>query len=138
MKTALWLQENGTLAYTTFVVDQAESDILEKHNSGDFYPSFVFLGGDIPWPDNKWSHESHRWNGSEIYVDYDLAVEETKARLRREREPLFFALDIQFQRNIETGTDTSAIVLEKNRLRNITSFADTLSLNELQELSCAA
>lgn len=59
-----------------------------------------------------------------ITVNLEKAKIITKNRLRDEREPLLAALDIQFQRALETGADTSAIVAEKQRLRDITQLAD--------------
>ena len=44
----------------------------------------------------------------------------TKDRLRVERKPLLEAQDIAFMKAQEAGSDTSAIVTEKNRLRDIT------------------
>ena len=59
-----------------------------------------------------------------IIINFNKAQEVTKTRLRIEREPLFEVTDIQFQRAIEAGLDTSAIVAEKQRLRDITKLAD--------------
>ena len=59
-----------------------------------------------------------------IIINFNKAQEITKTRLRIEREPLFEVTDIQFQRAIEAGLDTSAIVAEKQRLRDITKLAD--------------
>jgi hypothetical protein len=44
----------------------------------------------------------------------------TKDRLRVERKPLLEAQDIAFMKAQEAGSDTSAIVTEKQRLRDIT------------------
>ena len=44
----------------------------------------------------------------------------TKDRLRVERKPLLEAQDVAFMKAQEAGTSTSAIVTEKNRLRDIT------------------
>jgi hypothetical protein len=72
-----------------------------------------------------------------ITINFDKAKEITKNKLRIEREPLLTALDIQFQRALETNADTSDIIEEKNRLRNITSLVDECSsLDELKELRC--
>ena len=72
-----------------------------------------------------------------ITINFDKAKEITKNKLRVEREPLLTAVDIQFQRALETDADTSDIVDEKNRLRNITSLVDECSsLDELKELRC--
>ena len=53
-----------------------------------------------------------------------------------EREPLLQAQDIAFQRALETGADTAAIVVEKERLRDITKAVDTVvTLDELKSLT---
>lgn len=59
-----------------------------------------------------------------ITVNFDKAKEITKERLRRERESVLQTLDVQFQRALESNSDTSAIVSEKQRLRDITKLAD--------------
>ena len=67
-----------------------------------------------------------------ITINFDKAKVITKDRLRTEREPLLKVQDVAFQRALETGADTSAIVTEKQRLRDITSLAD--QANSLDEL----
>jgi hypothetical protein len=67
-----------------------------------------------------------------IIIDINKAKDITKNRLRQEREPLLLAQDIAFQRALETNTDTSAIVAEKQRLRDITTLVDTA--NTVEEL----
>ena len=44
----------------------------------------------------------------------------TKDRLRVDRKPLLEAQDVAFMKAQEAGADTSAIVTEKQRLRDIT------------------
>ena len=68
-----------------------------------------------------------------VTVSLAKAKEITKKRLRSEREPLLAAQDVAFQRALETGADTSAIVAEKQRLRDITNFSAT-TLDELRSL----
>ena len=59
----------------------------------------------------------------------------TKDRLRMERAPLLVAQDVAFQRALESGADTTAIVAEKQRLRDITKLADqATTLDELKSL----
>jgi hypothetical protein len=71
-----------------------------------------------------------------ITVNLDKAKAITKDRLRAERTPLLQAQDVAFQRATEEGADTSAIVAEKQRLRDITKLADEAStLYELKGLS---
>lgn len=72
-----------------------------------------------------------------IQVNITKAKEITKDRLREEREPLLEAQDVAFQRALETGADTSAIVAEKQRLRDITNQVDNLNtVEELKAVSC--
>lgn len=74
-----------------------------------------------------------------IVIDFDKAKEVTKARLRAERAPKLAALDVAFQRALETGADTSAIVAEKQRLRDITQQADAATtLEELRAITVEA
>lgn len=70
-----------------------------------------------------------------ITINLDKAKEITKARLRIEREPLLQAQDVLFQRTLETGADTTAIVAEKQRLRDITKLVDACATtDELRNL----
>jgi hypothetical protein len=74
-----------------------------------------------------------------ITIDFSRAQAITKDRLRAERTPLLAAQDVAFQRALESNGDTSAIVAEKQRLRDVTSQVDTCTtLDELRVLSCAA
>jgi hypothetical protein len=74
-----------------------------------------------------------------IVINIDKAKEITKARLRTEREPLLLAQDIAYQRALESGADTSAIVAEKQRLRDITKLVDLANtLDELKALQGVA
>jgi hypothetical protein len=67
-----------------------------------------------------------------IIIDINKAKDITKDRLRQEREPLLLAQDVAFQRALEINADTSAIVAEKQRLRDITTLVDTA--NTVEEL----
>lgn len=70
-----------------------------------------------------------------IVINLDKAREVTKTRLRSEREPLLAALDVAFQRALESGADTTAIVAEKQRLRDITGLADAaITLADLRAI----
>ena len=71
-----------------------------------------------------------------ITIDINKAKVITKDRLREERKPLLDAQDILFNRALETSEDTSAIVVEKNRLRDITKQVDGMkTLDELKGAS---
>jgi hypothetical protein len=70
-----------------------------------------------------------------ITINFDKAVEITKKRLRAERTPLLQAQDVAFQRALEEGSDTTAIVAEKQRLRDITKLADKAkTLEQLKQI----
>ena len=64
-------------------------------------------------------------SGSTVSVNLSKAKEITRKRLRAEREPLLAAQDVLFQRALETSADTTAIVAEKQRLRDITNQVDS-------------
>ena len=55
-----------------------------------------------------------------VTVSLAKAKEITKNKLRVERKPLLEAQDVAFMKAQEAGADTSAIVTEKQRLRDIT------------------
>ena len=74
-----------------------------------------------------------------ITINMDKAKEITKARLREERKPLLEAQDVAFQRAIEVSADTTAIVAEKQRLRDITQLVDSATTtDELKALKVGA
>ena len=71
-----------------------------------------------------------------MQVNFSKAQDITKDRLRADRTPLLEAQDILFIRAQEAGSDTSAIVTEKQRLRDITIQVDSMStLDELKRAS---
>ena len=71
-----------------------------------------------------------------IKIDIAKAKDITKDRLRAERKPLLEALDVEFIKAQEQGADTSVIVAEKQRLRDITQQVDTMStVEELKQAS---
>jgi len=74
-----------------------------------------------------------------ITINLDKAKAITKDRLRQERAPLLAAQDVAFQRALEANADTTAIVAEKQRLRDITQLADqATTLEQLKELKAAS
>lgn len=85
------------------------SDLPNQHN--DFFDAWELVDG-------------------KVEVSLAKATEITKKRLRVEREPLLVAQDVAFQRAQESGANTTAIVAEKNRLRDITKLADAATTLE--------
>lgn len=71
-----------------------------------------------------------------ITIDISKAREITKERLRAERKPLLEEQDVAYMRAMETGEDTTAIIAEKVRLRNITMLCDTAtSIEDLKAIN---
>ena len=70
-----------------------------------------------------------------IVINIDKAKAITKDRLRTERTSLLQEQDVLFQRALESGADTTAIVAEKQRLRDITQLADqATTLEQLKQI----
>ena len=73
-----------------------------------------------------------------ITINMDKAKNITKERLRQERKPLLEEQDILFMKAQEEGSDTTTIVAEKQRLRDVTNSVDSCTTtDELKALSCS-
>lgn len=71
-----------------------------------------------------------------ITINLDRAKDIKKESLRQQRKPLLEAQDVLYMRAQEAGSDTTAIVAEKQRLRDITALVDTAtSVEELKAIS---
>jgi hypothetical protein len=75
-------------------------------------------------------YDAWEMDATSVTVNLAKAKEITKARLRAERAPLLEAQDVLFQRALESSADTTAIVAEKNRLRDITGLVDAVTTLE--------
>ena len=75
-----------------------------------------------------------------IIIDNNKAIEIAKDKIRAIRESMFKKLDLDFQRALETGSDTTLIVQEKQRLRDLTGTVNDKTVEELlvilNELGC--
>ena len=99
--------------------------------------SIIVQDSELPSADNDFFDAWELSNGT-VSVNLTKAKDLTKKRLRMEREPLLAAQDVLFQRALETSADTTAIVAEKQRLRDITSLADACTTTaELRALKVA-
>ena len=71
-----------------------------------------------------------------ITISIPKAKDITKDRLRLDRKPLLEVQDVLFMKAQESGADTTDIVTEKQRLRNITKDADACTTtDQLKALS---
>ncbi len=66
-----------------------------------------------------------------IVINNEKAIEIAKDKIRTIREPKLKALDIDFQRALEAGSDTTLIVQEKQKLRDLTDVANNKTVEEL-------
>jgi hypothetical protein len=85
--------------------------------------SIIVQESELPQADNDFFNAWELANGV-VTVNLTKAKEITKQRLRAEREPLLAAQDVLYMRATEAGADTTAIVAEKQRLRDVTSLVD--------------
>jgi hypothetical protein len=134
-KVLIFKNENGNVttywAAEGFSLDDA---LAEKITDTNFARIVDF--STLPNSDDDF-YDAWEIDANSITVNLGKAKEITKERLRYEREPLLLALDVQYQRAAEAGSDTTAIVAEKDRLRNITNLADAATtLDELRALNC--
>ena len=65
-----------------------------------------------------------------IATDITKAKVIVKEKLRADRKPLLEEQDILYQRALETSADTTDIVAEKQRLRDITNDVDSMTTEE--------
>lgn len=100
--------------------------------------SFIVDADQMPWVDSDFFDAWEQTNGV-VRVNLSKAKDVAKERLRFERQPLLEALDVQFQRALETGASTAEVVAEKQRLRDLPALADSCtSLDQLRALKAAA
>ena len=66
-----------------------------------------------------------------IVINNEKAIEIAKEKIRAIRVPKFKQLDLDFQRALETGSDTTLIVQEKQKLRDLTDIVNGKTVEEL-------
>lgn len=128
----IFTNDNGGVSVC---IPTGEISIQEVQSKDTPAGSLIVNISDLP---NQYNDFFDAWElvNGKVEVSLSKSKELTKNRLRAEREPLLAAQDVAFQRAQESGADTTAIVAEKQRLRDITILADQAStLNELNLLS---
>lgn len=120
-------------------IEQAVMDGLMRDRADP--SSFAFGGSEPMWieetlvPTDRSFRDAWKIDGGKIDHDMGKAREITKNRLRAERAPLLAKLDVQFMRALEAASDTAAITAEKQRLRDVTTLADTaVTLDDLRSI----
>jgi hypothetical protein len=131
----IFTNENGNVS---ICIPTGELDIQAVKDKDTPSNSIIIQDSELPSADNDFFDAWELSNGT-VSVNLTKAKSLTKTRLRREREPLLAAQDVLFQRAQESNADTTAIIAEKNRLRNITNGVDTCTTTaELRAMKVAA
>lgn len=135
MKTIIYTAEKGNVA-TCYVIDEANIDAIFQQIKQKNNDAKIVEQESLPNADQDFFDAWELVDGN-IIVNIDKAKEIAKDRLRSQREPLLAAQDVAFQRAMETGADTTQIVQEKQRLRDITKLVDeALNLNDIRAIVC--
>ena len=137
LQVAAYSTEDGKIAIyvpTAQALNESSmEDLLSATGVTENY--IVMSSADLPNADSDFRDAWEIKSGT-VVVSLAKAKEITKQRLRIEREPLLQAQDVAYMRALEQGADTTDIVAEKERLRNITDAADdATTLAELRAIS---
>lgn len=132
MQVIIYTNDNGGVSVCTPTGELPIEEVLTK----DCPFGAIIVDNDSLPNEHDVFFSAWELNGSTVTVNKSKAVEITKKRLRQEREPLLAAQDVLFQRAQENNADTTAIVAEKHRLRDVTNLATTsLTLEQLRTLT---
>ena len=135
MQVIIHENDNGGVSVT---VPTGELSIEAVKTKDTPSGSIIVDSDTLPNSDNDF-FDAWQLSGSTVSVNISKAKEITKKRLRAEREPLLAAQDVLFQRALETSADTTAIVAEKQRLRDITTQVDSATTtDELRAMKAEA
>jgi len=133
MQVIIFTNDNGGVATTIPTGEISIDAVLEKDVPKGRGARIVNIS-DLPNQYNDF-YDAWEMDATSVTVNLTKAKEITKTRLRAERAPLLAAQDVAFQRALETGAGTTAIVAEKQRLRDITGLADACTtLEELRNI----
>ena len=129
------VKEDGSVSVTVPTQEALDSHGIEWIKNKDTPDhSIIMDSSELPESDKDF-FDAWELTDGKITVSLDKAKEITKKQLRLEREPLLQAQDVAFQRALEAGADTSVIVVEKQRLRDLPLLTDAaISLDELRLL----
>lgn len=126
---------NGPIATPVIMLAESKLTSFDEHMSGIDSVLEPTIIEDTELPDRKYTMAWELINGA-ITINFDKAKEIKKDILRMLRTPLLTELDIAFQRALETNSDTTAIVAEKQRLRDVTNLVDQVTtLEELDAIT---
>ena len=109
-------------------------DVLKKDVPEQYKLTAIIVEDDVI-PSDRLLRDAWDLQDGKVIEDLEKSKEITKERLRAERKPLLEQLDIEYMRALENENDTSSIVTEKQRLRDITNGIDDINdVNNLKQL----
>ena len=140
MNNIVWKRPDGGISFTVlgkegielFDPDKSEEENLIDHanllqSNGSIKKDFEMMPIGTVCPPDLEHRDAWVADGDRIVIDLPKAKEIKKNRLRYERIALFAVQDIAFQRALEANQDTSGIIAEKIRLRDITKMVDAVA-----------
>ena len=128
---------DGNTVFTQIVKENPTTDEIKSIIGSSVYKEITTEEMDKIDPEFLGSCDTDysKLSDNKLTVNLDKAKEVKKENLRVQRKPLLEAQDILFMQAQEIGADTTAIVAEKQRLRDITKKADTCkTTDELKAL----
>ncbi len=136
-KRIIYTQANGNAVLVSASPEYLLTHSMDEcaiHSLPEGVEYFIVNTSDLPFEHNELFDAWEVVDGA-IKVSFIKSQAITKDRLRQERTSLLAAQDVAFQRALETGSDITAIVDEKQRLRDVTKLADNATtLEELKAL----
>jgi len=134
-QSIIFTNANGGVSVTTPTGELSIEEVLVK----DCPAGAIIVDSDTLPSEHNDFFNAWELNGTTVTVNLTKAKAITKDRLRQERAPLLQAQDVAFQRALEANADTTAIVAEKQRLRDITQLADqATTLEQLKAITAGA
>ncbi len=134
MQVIIYTNEYGNVSVCSPVGELPIEEVKLRNTP----PNSIIVDSEILPTEDGDFFDAWELNNDIVSVNLNKAKLLTKDRLRIERKPLLEALDIDFQKALEMGADTTDIISKKNHLRNITTLVDECnSLDELRSLNCS-
>lgn len=136
MKRILYSTEDGGVAVLIPTPEYLETHTIEELAAKDVPPGVAWQIVETDTiPSDRAFRNAWCLHDGALHHDQDKCCEITKDRLRAERKPLLEAQDVLYMRAQEAGQDTTAIVAEKQRLRDVTKLVTPdMSLAAMKEL----
>ena len=129
---------DGNTVFTQIMNENPTADEIKSIIGSSVYKEITTEEMDKIHPEFLGSCDTDysKLSDNKLTVNLDKAKEVRKENLRGQRKPLLEAQDILFMQAQESGADTTAIVAEKQRLRDITKDVDSCTTtDELKSLT---